>query len=160
VFFRATCSQVKIKPLELLLWIRTRWGSLFTFLERFIQLKAVRELYLLILSDHYITCNQAVTQFTLLTDESTAVPSLTNRCSYSDFHLTQKDWEHLVDIRDALRVSHLNLCASLLTTVRSHRISSRHSQVCERQRSGTLSQVSNSLSSVGKAWPLIKNIIS
>jgi hypothetical protein len=120
VFFRVTCSQVKIKPLELLLWIQTRWGSLFTFLERFIQLKAVRELYLLILSDHYITCNQAVTQFTLPADESTAVPSLTNRRSYSDFHLTQKDWEHLVDIRDALRVSHLNLCASLLTTVRSH----------------------------------------
>jgi hypothetical protein len=41
-FFRATCSQVGIAPLELLLWIRTRWGSLFKFLERFIQLKAVR----------------------------------------------------------------------------------------------------------------------
>lgn len=43
-FFRATCSQVGIKPLELLLWIRTRWGSLFKFLERFLLLKSVRDL--------------------------------------------------------------------------------------------------------------------
>jgi hypothetical protein len=28
MFFRAICVQVNIKPLELLLWIRTRWGSL------------------------------------------------------------------------------------------------------------------------------------
>ena len=41
-FFRASCAQVKIEPLELLLWIRTRWGSLFSFLERFIKLKSVR----------------------------------------------------------------------------------------------------------------------
>jgi hypothetical protein len=40
-FFRATCTHVKIDPLELLLWIRTRWGSLFSFLERFIKLRAV-----------------------------------------------------------------------------------------------------------------------
>jgi hypothetical protein len=45
-FFRASCNQVRIDPLELLLWIRTRWGSLFSFLERFIKLKAVRWLLL------------------------------------------------------------------------------------------------------------------
>jgi hypothetical protein len=49
MFFRAICVQVNIKPLELLLWIRTRWGSLFTFLERFILLQAVR-IFLLFLS--------------------------------------------------------------------------------------------------------------
>jgi hypothetical protein len=43
-FFRATCSQVGITPLELLLWIRTCWGSLFKFLECFLLLKAVRNL--------------------------------------------------------------------------------------------------------------------
>ena len=46
-FFRTTCVQVNIKPLELLLWIRTRWGSLFKFLERFLHLQAVRILFLL-----------------------------------------------------------------------------------------------------------------
>ena len=40
-FFRATCAQVGTTPLELLLWIRTRWGSLYSFLERFITLKLV-----------------------------------------------------------------------------------------------------------------------
>ena len=40
-FFRATCVQLGIPPLELLLWIRTRWGSLFKFLERFLCLQVV-----------------------------------------------------------------------------------------------------------------------
>jgi hypothetical protein len=46
-FFRAMCTQVKIPQLELLLWIRTRWGSLYSFLARFMKLKAVRRLLLL-----------------------------------------------------------------------------------------------------------------
>lgn len=40
-FFRRSCIQVDIPPLELVLWIRTRWGSLYSFLERFLNLKAV-----------------------------------------------------------------------------------------------------------------------
>lgn len=53
-FFRMSCSQVGIAPLELLSWIRTRWGSLFKFLERFILLKAVRSTFLS-LSESYLT---------------------------------------------------------------------------------------------------------
>ena len=114
-FFCAMCCQVKIKPLELLLWIWTCWGSLFTFLEQFINLKAVHELLLSTIS-HLYNFLPAVTQFTILADESNAVPSLTNQWSYSDFHLTQRDWELLVDIRDVLRVSGMNHITSLLTT--------------------------------------------
>ena len=43
-FFHATCAQVGMTPLELMLWIHTRWGSLFDFLERFLFLKTVHGL--------------------------------------------------------------------------------------------------------------------
>lgn len=101
-FFHATCNQVGITPLELLLWIRTCWGSLFSFLERFIKLKAVG--YLSQISSHSLTPRQAVIQFILLADASEAVPSLTRKRCYADFHLNHRDWERLVLIKDALRV--------------------------------------------------------
>ncbi|KAF8267382.1 hypothetical protein EI94DRAFT_1801722 [Lactarius quietus] len=85
VFFHMMCTQVNITPLELLLWICTHWGSLFTFLECFIHLKL------------------AVNQFILLTDENKSVPPLTKKCHYINFHLSSKDWEYLSLIRDALR---------------------------------------------------------
>jgi hypothetical protein len=44
-FFKSSCIQVGIKPLELLLWIRTRWASLYKFLDRLITLRKVSNLY-------------------------------------------------------------------------------------------------------------------
>lgn len=107
-FFRASCNQVGVCPLELLLWIRTRWGSLYKFLERFIQLKPV----CLILPSVYnkcLSCLQAISQFILLADASDDVPSLSNQRSYADFHLSRRDWVHLENIRDVLRVRSLSL---------------------------------------------------
>jgi hypothetical protein len=52
MFFRGTCSQVGITPQELLLWIRTCWGSLFKFLECFLYLKTVSTMPLPFLSLH------------------------------------------------------------------------------------------------------------
>lgn len=46
VFFCASCNQVRITPLELLLWIRMHWGLLFSFLKHFIKLKLVCQLIL------------------------------------------------------------------------------------------------------------------
>lgn len=40
-FFESTCEQVGITPLGLILWIRTRWASLYQFLDRFISLRKV-----------------------------------------------------------------------------------------------------------------------
>ena len=42
VFFKESCKQVGVQPLELLLWIRTWWGSLYKFLDRILQLRGVR----------------------------------------------------------------------------------------------------------------------
>ena len=33
------------------------------------------------------------------------VPPLSNHRSYTDFHMSRRDWERLENIRDALRVS-------------------------------------------------------
>jgi hypothetical protein len=44
-----------------------------------------------------------VIQFILLADASEAVPSLTNKRCYADFHLSPRDWESLGFIRDVLR---------------------------------------------------------
>ena len=103
-FFHAMCSQVGITLLELLLWIHTRWGSLFKFLNHFILLKAVC-LTIIALFGLIGPPSQAINQFILLADASENVPNLTKQRSYTDYHLTHKDWEHLRDIRDALMVS-------------------------------------------------------
>ena len=40
-FFVKSCQQVEVPILQLILWIRTRWASLYTFLERLLILKKV-----------------------------------------------------------------------------------------------------------------------
>lgn len=40
-FFRKTCTEVDVPDLQLLKWIRTRWASLFHFLDRILILKQV-----------------------------------------------------------------------------------------------------------------------
>jgi hypothetical protein len=40
-FFKKSCHQVEVPILQLLLWIRTRWASLYTFLDRLLILKKV-----------------------------------------------------------------------------------------------------------------------
>jgi hypothetical protein len=101
-FFCTSCSQVGIAQLELLSWIHTQWGSLFKFLECFILLKVVCLTFLS--SKPYLTPYQAITQFILLADTSDDVPCLTKHQSYADYHLSQKDWLCLEDIRDVLRL--------------------------------------------------------
>lgn len=114
------------------------------------------------LSAIYITSYQAVTQFTILADESNAVPSLTNQRSYLDFHLTQRDWEHLVDIRDVLRVSGTNHITSILTTSPLGAIK-YPADVLKWACAHCVAHYSQlwvpSLSSIGKAWLLIKNTL-
>jgi hypothetical protein len=40
-FFKSSCAQVGVPALELLLWIRTRWASLYQFLDRILFLLKV-----------------------------------------------------------------------------------------------------------------------
>jgi hypothetical protein len=45
------CEKVEVPFLELLLWIRTRWASLFAFLDRILRLRKVRRLWV---SEHIL----------------------------------------------------------------------------------------------------------
>jgi hypothetical protein len=107
--FHATCNQLDIPPLELLLWVRTCWASLFKFLECFIKLRVMRNLFLTMSHAQSHTLSQAINQFILLTDTSDDVPPLSNHHSYADFHLTQRDWEHLEGIKAAQFDAHVTL---------------------------------------------------
>jgi hypothetical protein len=47
---------------------------------------------------------QGIDQFVLLVDASDKVPDLPKNRSYANFQLTKKDWDHLEEICNILRV--------------------------------------------------------
>ena len=49
--------------------------------------------------------NQGVNHFVLLANNDNRIPPLSGQRNYADFWLTNKDWEWLEHIKDALRVS-------------------------------------------------------
>jgi hypothetical protein len=101
-FFKSSCVQVGIKPLELVLWIRTRWASLYKFIDRLLNLRKVSRGSQLSLT--FSDNRQGVDQFVLLADASEKVPPLPKDRSYADFQLTKKDWDRLSVIHEVLRV--------------------------------------------------------
>ena len=112
-FFKSSCVQVGIKPLELLLWIRTQWASLYYFLERLLLLRKV-----LWPSNHsalLTAISQGVDQFILLADASEKVPNLSKDRSYADYQLSKKDWDRLEVIHEVLRVRLLMIFMILLS---------------------------------------------
>lgn len=84
-YFKEACKQVGIPQLEFVTWIRTRWGSLYKFLDRFLKLQ------------------KGIGQFILLVDANDHVPKLSGKRSYADFHLTERDWEQLANIKHSIR---------------------------------------------------------
>ena len=150
-FFKSLCIQVGVKPLKLLLWIRTQWASLYKFLDRILSLQKV-----LWSSNHpglLTTILQGVDHFILLADASEKVPNLSKDWSYADYQLSKKDW-------DRLEVTHEVLWVCLVSTIgpfhylthiisenvygRSHQMCNRHSLASKHQRYGTSSPPLNS----------------
>lgn len=41
-FFAATCEREGLTPLQLLRWVRTRWGSMHDLVERMLEKQSVR----------------------------------------------------------------------------------------------------------------------
>lgn len=83
-FFKKSCQQVEVPVLQLLLWIRTRWASLFTFLDRLLILK------------------KGVNHFVQLADDSDEVPNLKGK-AYSDFRLRKQDWARMELMHEVLQ---------------------------------------------------------
>jgi hypothetical protein len=105
MFFKSPCSQVNIQPLELLLWVHTRWASLYKFFDRILQLRKVCHFSFNSFSGLSLCLfMQGIDQFVLLVDASDKVPDLPKNRSYANFQLTKKDWDHLEEICNILRV--------------------------------------------------------
>ncbi|KAJ7713560.1 hypothetical protein B0H16DRAFT_1435997, partial [Mycena metata] len=83
-FFKKCCMQVGLSPLEVLLWVRTRWASLYRALDRSLDLR------------------KAIDRFVLIADSSDEVPPLKNK-NYMDYMLTAAEWERIKMIHEALR---------------------------------------------------------
>ena len=56
------CIMQNVKPIELLLWIRTRWGSLTHCLEATLSIQKVRILFLIVFSE-ILMCTRGYRQF-------------------------------------------------------------------------------------------------
>src|SRR5438876_1148860 len=68
-FFRESCTQVEVPTLELLLWIRTRWASLYHFLDRILVMQKVG-IYRSGRRHFILIYHQGINQFVLLADAS------------------------------------------------------------------------------------------
>jgi hypothetical protein len=84
-FFRQVCDDVNIPRLELKLWVRTRWASLYDFLDRMIKLRL------------------AVNRFTRDADDSPDVPILKKKL-YSEYRLMTSDWDKMQLMHEVLQV--------------------------------------------------------
>ncbi|KAF5370479.1 hypothetical protein D9615_009743 [Tricholomella constricta] len=83
-FFKKSCQQNDVPTLQLLLWIRTRWASMYSFLDRM------------------LTVRKAINHFVQLADDSDEVPTLRGK-SYSDFRLGKQDWNKLELMHEVLK---------------------------------------------------------
>lgn len=107
------CKEVGIEALQLLGWVRTRWASLFNFLDRFRVLKKVccsRQFSLS--SSPYTFKIQAVSRFVQLADDSDEVPALKNK-KYSDFKLTAQEWDMIDRMHEVLQVCFFDWCQTI-----------------------------------------------
>ncbi|KAJ7453409.1 hypothetical protein FB451DRAFT_1185218 [Mycena latifolia] len=83
-YFAKTCKTLEIPALQLIGWIRTRWASLYAFLDRILLLQ------------------KAVNQFANSADESDEVPGLDGKC-YMDFKLGKSDWLKIQKMHEVLQ---------------------------------------------------------
>jgi hypothetical protein len=117
-FFKKCCRECGAPDLELLTWIRTRWASLYYFLDRIIVLKAVCSS-----PAHRVCClthsSKGVNRFTQLADESDEVPDLQKK-SYAQFKLSKADWGELDIIREVLQACYIYYDTTRETSLISH----------------------------------------
>ncbi|KAI0808987.1 hypothetical protein BC629DRAFT_1437238 [Irpex lacteus] len=82
-YFEKTCLEEGLKPLQLLKWVRTRWGSMYDLLER------------------AITLRKGINKFCRNADDSPQVPQLKNK-EYSDYRITNQEWDLLSVLKEVL----------------------------------------------------------
>ena len=106
-FFKWMCREVNIPEHNLMLFVQTRWASMFACLERALKLRPVCS---------YIVCQyivlihaQAIARFTQLADDSDEVPAL-HKKKYIQFRLSKDEWELLKLLHEVIKVSPPSSC--------------------------------------------------
>jgi hypothetical protein len=98
------CREVDDPELELVLFVRTRWGSMSACLDRALRLQSVRTYTPWAMQDLVLIHAQAITRFTLLADSSEDVPPLRKK-KYRSFLLSRLEWEQLKLLHELMKVS-------------------------------------------------------
>ena len=106
-FFKRMCREVNIPEHDLMLFVRTRWASMFACLERALMLKLVCSYTAS--QDLVLIHPQAITRFTQLADDSDEVPALRNK-KYSWFRISKDEWEQLKLLHEVMKVSPPSFC--------------------------------------------------
>jgi hypothetical protein len=103
-FFRKCCLQANVPVLELLLWVRTQWASLYKCLDRVLTLRKVSSSSCSLSPYSANFSNfQAIDLFVRLADDSNEVPDLRDK-EYRIYTLSKREWEKIQMIHEALRV--------------------------------------------------------
>jgi len=156
------CRKVKAPELELILYVRTRWSSMYNCLDRAIALQTVRTYRPW--KDSILIHSQAVTRFAQLADDSEEVPPLRNK-KYSWWRLSKVEWDGLKLMHEVLKVSHhIRIphadTESLTIDDRSRRQHSNLSQILRTLLPGERSRCSNSCNRHGLTQPVRRSLLS
>ncbi|SRR5216683_3191602 len=108
------CHEVNDPELELVLFVRTRWGLMSACLDQALRLQSVCTYTPWAMQDLVLIHAQVVMCFTLLTDDSEDVPPLQKKKKYRSFLLSKLKWEQLKLLHELMKVSH---CCNFLRTL-------------------------------------------
>jgi hypothetical protein len=96
------CRHQGVKPIELLLWVRSRWGSLSHCLGTVFLFTRYADLLALSLGTTNIA-NKPVNYFCLTADSNENLPPLKNK-KWSDYHLSPSEWKLVKLVHNCLKV--------------------------------------------------------
>ena len=103
-YLARACVLQSIKPIELRLWVRTRWGSLSHCLESMLEVQKVSLDLIIFLINYFTLVSQAIDYFCMTADANEDLPPLTKKKSWQDYHLSQSEWKLIKLMNHCLKV--------------------------------------------------------
>ena len=102
------CIVHKLDPIELLLWIRTRWGSLTHCLEKTLSIQKVCS----VTNTWTMVTNlyqKAIDYFCIAADANEDLPPLKKK-KWEDYRITASEWKLIKLIHNCLKVNYCESC--------------------------------------------------
>ena len=96
------CRLQNIKPIELLLWVRSRWGSLSHCLGTVLPVQKV-SLFIVFVTTCTNCSNKPIDYFCLTADSNDDLPPLQKK-SWSDYRLSTSEWKLVKLVHNCLKV--------------------------------------------------------